>query len=90
REEQKDQASLGNTADQVKQSNSHTAANPKPVDDTTHQTEPDNNKNRGGVSLRPGEGETHTRQNRKHLPDTEGTGGDTHTRFPNGITIPAG
>jgi aconitate hydratase 2/2-methylisocitrate dehydratase len=72
------------------QSFCHTAAYPKPVDVTTHHTLPDFIMNRGGVSLRPGDGIIHSWLNRMLLPDTVGTGGDSHTRFPIGISFPAG
>ncbi len=72
------------------QSFCHTAAYPKPVDVTTHHTLPDFIMNRGGVSLRPGDGVIHSWLNRMLLPDTVGTGGDSHTRFPIGISFPAG
>ena len=72
------------------QSFCHTAAYPKPVDVITHHTLPDFIRNRGGVSLRPGDGIIHSWLNRMLLPDTVGTGGDSHTRFPVGISFPAG
>ncbi|MBV1786564.1 bifunctional aconitate hydratase 2/2-methylisocitrate dehydratase [Marinobacterium sp. D7] len=90
RDELKDLACLGFSADLVMQSFCHTAAYPKPVDVTTHHTLPDFIMNRGGVSLRPGDGVIHSWLNRMLLPDTVGTGGDSHTRFPLGISFPAG
>jgi len=90
RDELKDLACLGFSADLVMQSFCHTAAYPKPIDVTTHHTLPDFIKNRGGVSLRPGDGIIHSWLNRMLLPDTVGTGGDSHTRFPMGISFPAG
>ncbi len=90
RDELKDLACLGFSADLVMQSFCHTAAYPKPVDVQTHHTLPDFIKNRGGVSLRPGDGVIHSWLNRMLLPDTVGTGGDSHTRFPLGISFPAG
>eukprot|EP00605_Chrysophyceae_sp_TOSAG23-4_P001393 GSChrysophyteH1.ASY1.ANO1.1513.1 assembled CDS len=90
RDELKDLACLGFSADLVMQSFCHTAAYPKPVDVTTHATLPDFIRNRGGVSLRPGDGIIHSWLNRMLLPDTVGTGGDSHTRFPIGISFPAG
>jgi aconitate hydratase 2/2-methylisocitrate dehydratase len=90
RDELKDLACLGFTSDLVMQSFCHTAAYPKPVDVTTHHTLPDFIMNRGGVSLRPGDGIIHSWLNRMLLPDTVGTGGDSHTRFPLGISFPAG
>ncbi|MEQ5225049.1 bifunctional aconitate hydratase 2/2-methylisocitrate dehydratase [Proteus cibi] len=90
RDELKDLACLGFSADLVMQSFCHTAAYPKPVDVTTHHTLPDFIMNRGGVSLRPGDGIIHSWLNRMLLPDTVGTGGDSHTRFPIGISFPAG
>ncbi len=83
-------ACLGFSADLVMQSFCHTAAYPKPVDVNTHHTLPDFIMNRGGVSLRPGDGVIHSWLNRMLLPDTVGTGGDSHTRFPIGISFPAG
>merc|ERR1712159_316270 len=80
----------GFSSDLVMQSFCHTAAYPKPVDVTTHHTLPDFIRNRGGVSLRPGDGIIHSWLNRMLLPDTVGTGGDSHTRFPIGISFPAG
>ncbi len=90
RDELKDLACLGFSADLVMQSFCHTAAYPKPVDVDTHHTLPDFIMNRGGVSLRPGDGIIHSWLNRMLLPDTVGTGGDSHTRFPIGISFPAG
>lgn len=90
RDELKDLACLGFSADLVMQSFCHTAAYPKPVDVETHHTLPDFIMNRGGVSLRPGDGVIHSWLNRMLLPDTVGTGGDSHTRFPIGISFPAG
>ncbi|WP_412852699.1 bifunctional aconitate hydratase 2/2-methylisocitrate dehydratase [Ectothiorhodospira shaposhnikovii] len=90
RDELKDLACLGFQADLVMQSFCHTAAYPKPVDVQTHHTLPDFIMNRGGVSLRPGDGIIHSWLNRMLLPDTVGTGGDSHTRFPIGISFPAG
>jgi aconitate hydratase 2/2-methylisocitrate dehydratase len=90
RDELKDLACLGFSADLVMQSFCHTAAYPKPVDVLTHHTLPDFIMNRGGVSLRPGDGIIHSWLNRMLLPDTVGTGGDSHTRFPIGISFPAG
>ncbi|MGF3143003.1 bifunctional aconitate hydratase 2/2-methylisocitrate dehydratase [Cronobacter sakazakii] len=90
RDELKDLACLGFSADLVMQSFCHTAAYPKPVDVTTHHTLPDFIMNRGGVSLRPGDGVIHSWLNRMVLTDTLGTGGDSHTRFPIGISFPAG
>ena len=90
RDELKDLACLGFSADLVMQSFCHTAAYPKPVDVETHHTLPDFIMNRGGVSLRPGDGIIHSWLNRMLLPDTVGTGGDSHTRFPLGISFPAG
>ena len=90
RDELKDLACIGFTADLVMQSFCHTAAYPKPVDVTTHHTLPDFIMNRGGVSLRPGDGIIHSWLNRMLLPDTVGPGGDSHTRFPLGISFPAG
>jgi len=90
RDELKDLACLGFSADLVMQSFCHTAAYPKPVDVTTHATLPDFIMTRGGVSLRPGDGIIHSWLNRMLLPDTVGTGGDSHTRFPIGISFPAG
>lgn len=90
RDELKDLACLGFSADLTMQSFCHTAAYPKPVDVHTHHTLPDFIMNRGGVSLRPGDGVIHSWLNRMLLPDTVGTGGDSHTRFPIGISFPAG
>uniref|UniRef100_A0A7S0XPQ8 Aconitate hydratase B n=1 Tax=Hemiselmis andersenii TaxID=464988 RepID=A0A7S0XPQ8_HEMAN len=90
RDELKDLACLGFQADLVMQSFCHTAAYPKPVDVITHHTLPDFIRNRAGVSLRPGDGIIHSWLNRMLLPDTVGTGGDSHTRFPLGISFPAG
>ncbi|MGV6857883.1 MAG: bifunctional aconitate hydratase 2/2-methylisocitrate dehydratase [bacterium] len=90
RDELKDLACLGFSADLVMQSFCHTAAYPKPVDVNTHHTLPDFIMTRGGVSLRPGDGIIHSWLNRMLLPDTVGTGGDSHTRFPLGISFPAG
>ncbi|WP_406666010.1 bifunctional aconitate hydratase 2/2-methylisocitrate dehydratase [Gallaecimonas sp. GXIMD1310] len=90
RDELKDLACLGFSADLTMQSFCHTAAYPKPVDVETHHTLPDFIMNRGGVSLRPGDGVIHSWLNRMLLPDTVGTGGDSHTRFPLGISFPAG
>lgn len=90
RDELKDLACLGFSADLVMQSFCHTAAYPKPVDVKTHRDLPTFISNRGGVSLRPGDGVIHSWLNRLLLPDTVGTGGDSHTRFPIGISFPAG
>lgn len=90
RDELKDLACLGFSADLVMQSFCHTAAYPKPVDIETQHTLPDFIQTRGGVSLRPGDGIIHSWLNRMLLPDTVGTGGDSHTRFPIGISFPAG
>ena len=90
RDELKDLACLGFTADLVMQSFCHTAAYPKPVDIDTQHSLPDFIQTRGGVSLRPGDGIIHSWLNRMLLPDTVGTGGDSHTRFPIGISFPAG
>ncbi len=90
RDELKDLACLGFSADLTMQSFCHTSAYPKPVDVVTHHTLPDFIMNRGGVSLRPGDGVIHSWLNRMLLPDTVGTGGDSHTRFPLGISFPAG
>ncbi|MBB5210637.1 bifunctional aconitate hydratase 2/2-methylisocitrate dehydratase [Microbulbifer hydrolyticus] len=90
RDELKDLACLGFQADLTMQSFCHTAAYPKPVDIDTQHTLPDFIMNRGGVSLRPGDGIIHSWLNRMLLPDTVGTGGDSHTRFPMGISFPAG
>nr|WP_180323077.1 bifunctional aconitate hydratase 2/2-methylisocitrate dehydratase [Marinobacter adhaerens] len=90
RDELKDLACLGFQADLVMQSFCHTAAYPKPVDVEMQHTMPDFIQTRGGVSLRPGDGIIHSWLNRMLLPDTVGTGGDSHTRFPMGISFPAG
>ena len=90
RDELKDLACLGFSADLVMQSFCHTAAYPKPVDVKTHHTLPQFISTRGGISLRPGDGVIHSWLNRMLLPDTVGTGGDSHTRFPVGISFPAG
>ncbi|MEN3969589.1 MULTISPECIES: bifunctional aconitate hydratase 2/2-methylisocitrate dehydratase [Acinetobacter] len=90
RDELKDLACLGFSADLVMQSFCHTAAYPKPVDVQMQHSLPDFIMNRGGVSLRPGDGIIHSWLNRMLLPDTVGTGGDSHTRFPIGISFPAG
>jgi aconitate hydratase 2/2-methylisocitrate dehydratase len=90
RDELKDLACLGFSADLVMQSFCHTAAYPKPVDVKTHHELPTFISTRGGVSLRPGDGIIHSWLNRMLLPDTVGTGGDSHTRFPIGISFPAG
>ncbi len=90
RDELKDLACLGFSADLVMQSFCHTAAYPKPVDVKTHHTLPEFISTRGGISLRPGDGIIHSWLNRMLLPDTVGTGGDSHTRFPVGISFPAG
>src|SRR6478672_1275994 len=90
RDELKELACLGFSADLVMQSFCHTAAYPKPVDIKTHHDLPDFFSARGGVSLRPGDGVIHSWLNRMILPDTVGTGGDSHTRFPLGISFPAG
>ena len=90
RDELKELACLGFSADLVMQSFCHTAAYPKPVDITTQHTLPDFIETRGGVSLRPGDGIIHSWLNRMLLPDQVGTGGDSHTRFPLGISFPAG
>jgi aconitate hydratase 2 / 2-methylisocitrate dehydratase len=90
RDELKDLACLGFSSDLVMQSFCHTAAYPKPVDVKTHHTLPEFISTRGGVSLRPGDGIIHSWLNRMLLPDTVGTGGDSHTRFPIGISFPAG
>ncbi|MEL1264539.1 bifunctional aconitate hydratase 2/2-methylisocitrate dehydratase [Pseudoxanthomonas putridarboris] len=90
RDELKDLACLGFSADLVMQSFCHTAAYPKPVDVRTHHELPAFISNRGGISLRPGDGVIHSWLNRMLLPDTVGTGGDSHTRFPVGISFPAG
>jgi aconitate hydratase 2 / 2-methylisocitrate dehydratase len=90
RDELKDLACLGFSSDLVMQSFCHTAAYPKPVDVKMHHELPDFMSNRGGISLRPGDGIIHSWLNRMLLPDTVGTGGDSHTRFPIGISFPAG
>ena len=90
RDELKELACLGFNADLTLQTFCHTAAYPKPVDIKTHQQLPDFFSNRGGVALRPGDGIIHSWLNRMLLPDTVGTGGDSHTRFPLGISFPAG
>jgi aconitate hydratase 2/2-methylisocitrate dehydratase len=90
RDELKDLACLGFSADLVLQSFCHTAAYPKPVDVKMHHELPDFISTRGGISLRPGDGIIHSWLNRMLLPDTVGTGGDSHTRFPIGISFPAG
>ena len=90
RDELKDLACLGFSADLVMQSFCHTSAYPKPVDIRTHHELPAFMTNRGGVSLRPGDGVIHSWLNRLLMPDTCGTGGDSHTRFPIGISFPAG
>ena len=90
RDELKELACLGFSADLVMQSFCHTAAYPKPVDIKTHKELPDFFSTRGGVALKPGDGIIHSWLNRMLLPDTVGTGGDSHTRFPLGISFPAG
>ena len=90
RDELKELACLGFSADLVMQSFCHTAAYPKPVDIETQHSLPEFIMNRGGVSLKPGDGIIHSWLNRMLLPDTVGTGGDSHTRFPIGISFPAG
>ncbi|MGB4557940.1 MAG: bifunctional aconitate hydratase 2/2-methylisocitrate dehydratase [Burkholderiaceae bacterium] len=90
RDELKDLACLGFSSDLVMQSFCHTAAYPKPVDVKMHHELPEFMRNRGGISLRPGDGIIHSWLNRMLLPDTVGTGGDSHTRFPIGISFPAG
>ena len=90
RDELKDLACLGFSSDLVMQSFCHTAAYPKPVDVKTHHELPHFMSDRGGVALRPGDGVIHSWLNRLLLPDTVGTGGDSHTRFPIGISFPAG
>nr|WP_290222222.1 bifunctional aconitate hydratase 2/2-methylisocitrate dehydratase [Trichocoleus desertorum] len=90
RDELKELACLGFSADLVMQSFCHTAAYPKPADIKTHHDLPDFISSRGGVALRPGDGIIHSWLNRMLLPDTVGTGGDSHTRFPLGISFPAG
>ncbi len=90
RDELKDLACLGFSSDLVMQSFCHTAAYPKPVDVKMHHELPEFISNRGGIALRPGDGIIHSWLNRMLLPDTVGTGGDSHTRFPIGISFPAG
>ena len=90
RDELKDLACLGFSADLVMQSFCHTAAYPKPIDVKMHHELPEFISNRGGIPLRPGDGIIHSWLNRMLLPDTVGTGGDSHTRFPIGISFPAG
>ncbi|MEZ5718865.1 MAG: bifunctional aconitate hydratase 2/2-methylisocitrate dehydratase [Burkholderiaceae bacterium] len=90
RDELKDLACLGFSADLVMQSFCHTAAYPKPVDVKMHHELPEFISNRGGIALKPGDGIIHSWLNRMLLPDTVGTGGDSHTRFPVGISFPAG
>lgn len=90
RDEMKELACLGFSADLVMQSFCHTAAYPKPIDITLQHSLPDFMTSRGGVALRPGDGVIHSWLNRLLLPDTVGTGGDSHTRFPIGISFPAG
>ena len=90
RDELKELACLGFSSDLVMQSFCHTAAYPKPVDIKLQHSLPEFIQNRGGVSLRPGDGIIHSWLNRMLLPDTVGTGGDSHTRFPMGISFPAG
>jgi len=90
RDELKDLACLGFSSDLVMQSFCHTAAYPKPIDVNTHQTLPEFISSRAGVALRPGDGVIHSWLNRMLLPDTVGTGGDSQTRFPIGISFPAG
>jgi len=90
RDELKDLACLGFSSDLVMQSFCHTAAYPKPVDVKMHHELPQFMSNRGGISLKPGDGIIHSWLNRMLLPDTVGTGGDSHTRFPIGIRFPAG
>ncbi|QCU90263.1 bifunctional aconitate hydratase 2/2-methylisocitrate dehydratase [Thiomicrorhabdus sediminis] len=90
RDEMKELACLGFSSDLVMQSFCHTAAYPKPVDIKLQHTLPDFMTSRGGVALRPGDGVIHSWLNRLLLPDTVGTGGDSHTRFPIGISFPAG
>ena len=90
RDEIKELASLGFSADFVLQSFCHTAAYPKPTDALMHKSLPDFMISRGGVSLKPGDGVIHSWLNRMVLPDSVGTGGDSHTRFPIGISFPAG
>ena len=90
RDELKDLACLGFSADLVMQSFCHTSAYPKPVDIETQHSLPDFMMDRAGISLRPGDGIIHSWMNRMLLPDSVGTGGDSHTRFPIGISFPAG
>ena len=90
RDELKELACLGFTSDLVMQSFCHTAAYPKPIDIETQHTLPEFIKTRGGIALKPGDGIIHSWLNRMLLPDTVGTGGDSHTRFPIGISFPAG
>ena len=90
RDELKDLACLGFNSDLVMQSFCHTSAYPKPIDIITHNTLPEFMSNRGGISLKPGDGIIHSWLNRMLLPDTIGTGGDSHTRFPIGISFPGG
>ena len=90
RDEMKELACLGFSADLVMQSFCHTAAYPKPVDIKTQKELPDFFAERGGISLKPGDGIIHSWLNRMLLPDTVGTGGDSHTRFPLGISFPGG
>ena len=90
RDELKELACLGFNADLTLQTFCHTAAYPKPVDIKTHKELPDFFASRGGIALRPGDGIVHSWGNRMLLPDTVGTGGDSHTRFPLGISFPAG
>jgi aconitate hydratase 2/2-methylisocitrate dehydratase len=90
RDELKDLACLGFSADFVLQSFCHTAAYPKPVDVQAHKTLPSFFSTRSGVALRPGDGVVHSWLNRMLIPDTMGTGGDSHTRFPIGLSFPAG
>ena len=90
RDELKELACLGFSSDLVMQSFCHTAAYPKPVDIKLQHTLPEFMSSRGGVALRPGDGVIHSWLNRMILPDTVGTGGDSHTRFPIGISFPAG
>ena len=90
RDEMKELACLGFSADLVMQSFCHTAAYPKPVDIKTQKELPDFFAERGGIALKPGDGIIHSWLNRMLLPDTVGTGGDSHTRFPLGISFPGG
>ena len=90
RDELKDLACLGFSADLTMQSFCHTAAYPRPIDIETQHSLPEFIKTRGGVSLKAGDGVIHSWLNRMLLPDTVGTGGDSHTRFPIGISFPAG